>query len=428
MCENSTSDGVIKHCFWNIQGYKSKIIGNKLLNKDFLDEVKNSDFVGLAETHSHDEVLSDLDIPGYVRKHFKNRKAHSNGKCGSGGIAIFCKPDLSKHVNIAHNEHDDVIWIKIGRAVYGGAEDTYLGTCYISPSGNKETTAKKFEKLSEEIAKFHSKGRVILQGDFNARINTENDTIDPDKYDEQLGLSFTAIPPRNSEDTGEINVRGIELLNMCKALNMTILNGRKSGDLFGKYTSIHWNGKAVVDFGIVPVDSYEEVTSFRVGNYAPFVSDHCPIFFDFRTLCKKAIKQNENLKELPKIFRISEDDLVRLKETLQSPEIAEKLSGMNNCTNPQELATGITDTLLEACTLSEMRPKKTFASTSDKPWFDRECQALKNSIKKKCKVLRKNKSDSNLQRQISSSNRELKNLISKKKHEYKLFTSHRNSH
>ena len=412
--------GVIKHCFWNIQGYKSKIIGNKLLNKDFLDEVKNSDFVGLAETHSHDEVLSDLDIPGYVRKHFKNRKAHSNGKCGSGGIAIFCKPDLSKHVNIAHNEHDDVIWIKIGRAVYGGAEDTYLGTCYISPSGNKETTAKKFEKLSEEIAKFHSRGRVILQGDFNARINTENDTIDPDKYDEQLGLSFTAIPPRNSEDTGEINVRGIELLNMCKALNMTILNGRKSGDLFGKYTSIHWNGKAVVDFGIVPVDSYEEVTSFRVGNYAPFVSDHCPIFFDFRTLCKKAIKQNENLKELPKIFRISEDDLVRLKETLQSPEIAEKLSGMNNCTNPQELATGITDTLLEACTLSEMRPKKTFASTSDKPWFDRECQALKNSIKKKCKVLRKNKSDSNLQRQISSSNRELKNLISKKKHEYKL--------
>ena len=121
MCERSKSDGVIKHCFWNIQGYNSQIIGNKLLNKDFLDEVKGADFVGLAETHIHDQVLSDLDIPGYERKHYKNRKAHSNGKCGSGGIAIFCKPDLSKHVDIAHNAHDDVIWIKIGRAVYGGS-------------------------------------------------------------------------------------------------------------------------------------------------------------------------------------------------------------------------------------------------------------------------------------------------------------------
>ena len=248
----------------------------------------------------------------------------------------------------------------------------------------------------------------------------ENDTIVPDKYDEHLGISFTAIPPRNSEDTGEINIRGAELLNMCKALNMTILNGRKSGDLFGKYTSIHWNGKAAVDFGIVPVDSYEAVTSFSVRNYAPFVSDHCPILFDLRCLSNKATKQNENLKELPKVFRISEDDIVKLKETLQSPAIAEKLCAMNNLTNPQALATGISDTLLDACTQSEMRPKKTFIPTADKPWFDRECQSLKNAIKKKCKILRINKSDSNLQRQVAASNKQLKKLVCKKKNEYKL--------
>ena len=88
------------------------------------------------------------------------------------------------------------------------------------------------EKLGEEKAKFQSRGRVILQGDFNARINMENDTIVPDKYDEHLGISFTAIPPRNTEDTGEMNIWGAELLDMCKALNMTILNGRKS-DLAG---------------------------------------------------------------------------------------------------------------------------------------------------------------------------------------------------
>ena len=278
--------------------------------------------------------MPNLDIPGYVRKHFRNRKAHSNGECGSGGIAVFCKPDISKLIDIAHNAHDDAIWIKIGRGVYGGSDDTYLGTCYIPPNGNKENIAKKFEKLGEEIAKFQNKGRVILQGDFNARINTENDTIDPDKYDEQLGLSFTAIPARNSEDTGETNIRGTEFLNMCKALNMTILNGRKSGDLFGKYTSIHWNGRAVVDFGVVPVDSYEEVLSFTVGCYAPFISDHCPIIFDLRTLIKRSAKPDPTLEEPPKVFRINDDDLVKLKETLQSPAIAAKLNEMNSCTNP----------------------------------------------------------------------------------------------
>ena len=93
---------------------------------------------------------------------------------------------------------------------------------------------------------------------------------------------------------------------------------------------------------------------------------------------------------------------------------------MNNLTNPQALATGISDTLLDACTQSEMRPKKTFIPTADKPWFDRECQSLKNAIKKKCKILRINKSDSNLQRQVAASNKQLKKLVCKKKNEYKL--------
>ena len=149
---------------------------------------------------------------------------------------------------------------------------------------------------------------MVLQGDFNARINTENDTIVPDKYDEELGIAFTAVPPRNSEDKGEINIRGTEFLNMCKAFNMTILNGRKPGDLFGKYTSFNWNGRAVVDFGLVPVDSIDAVVSFTVGNYAPFISDHCPIFFDLKTSKKKVTEVNANLKESPIVFKISDED------------------------------------------------------------------------------------------------------------------------
>ena len=44
---------------------------------------------------------------------------------------------------------------------------------------------------------------------------------------------------------------------------MVILNGRKPGDIFGKYISFHWNGKAVVvDYGIVPADIFENISLF----------------------------------------------------------------------------------------------------------------------------------------------------------------------
>ena len=238
LCRNRN---IIKHCFWNIQGYTSQILGNKLLSAEFLSEIEGSDIVGLAETHIHEQILPELDIPGYIRLHYKNRKSHSNGKCGSGGLAIFCKTEISEFINVSKNAHDDVIWIK-KRDLYGGGEDTYLATCYFPPNGNKETNVKTFEKLVGEINQFQKKGKVILQGDFNAQTRG---TIEPDKYDKNLGINFTQLPPRNSEDRGEVNVRGSELLNICKSLNMVILNGRKPGDIFGTYV------------GVLPWDNYQ---------------------------------------------------------------------------------------------------------------------------------------------------------------------------
>ena len=181
-------------------------MGHKLRSNEFLNDLKGCDIVGLAETHIHDEILSELDIPGYNRIHYKNRKAHSNGKCGSGGLAIFCKTSISEFITVSKNAHDDVIWVKIKKGLYGRDHDTYLATCYFPPNGTKETNSKKFEKLAGEIMNFQRKGKIFLQGDFNARTNKEEDTIEPDKYDENLGISFTKLPPRNSEDRGDPNV------------------------------------------------------------------------------------------------------------------------------------------------------------------------------------------------------------------------------
>ena len=148
-CQKKGPSDVLKYAFWNINGYKSKVIGNKFVSRDFLKVIDGCDVIGLAETHIHFQILDDLVIPGFIRIHYKNRKPRSNGKCGSGGIALFSKENISKFLVPIQNDNEDVIWVKIKRELLGEEKDIYLGTTYISPTGNKETIAKNFEKIRE---------------------------------------------------------------------------------------------------------------------------------------------------------------------------------------------------------------------------------------------------------------------------------------
>ena len=78
----------------------------------------------------------------------------------------------------------------------------------------------------------------MINGDLNAKTGDLDDTIEPDKFDAELELNFDKPPPkRNSHDTS-INARGTEILDMCKSLNINIVNGRKTGDIFGEYTCV----------------------------------------------------------------------------------------------------------------------------------------------------------------------------------------------
>lgn len=275
-----------------------------------------------------------------------------------------------------------------------------------------------------------------MQGDFNARTNREVDYIAPDKYDlestsqceEETGpFGFSCdtryLPNRNSEDAGEVNIRGTEFLNICKSLNMIILNGRKNGDLFGKFTSFQWNGKAVVDYVIVPTDHFDDVVSFNVGNYSPFLSDHCPVAYEIKTFRTITEEKNVKLLNAPSSYRLSFEDQKKLTKTLKSEEIRIKLANVmeNQDVQAQNLANTITETLLQACDSSGLKPKKVKSSeSSSEPWFDRECLSLKNSIKKKCRKLRNTPNCcKKLDHEILTENKQLKKLVKQKKKEYK---------
>ena len=63
----------LKFCSWNIKGYNSREIGNKFQDKEFLDFFEEADFIGLTETHIHEEILDRMNIPGFKLFDYKNR-------------------------------------------------------------------------------------------------------------------------------------------------------------------------------------------------------------------------------------------------------------------------------------------------------------------------------------------------------------------
>ena len=161
-----------------------------------------------------------------------------------------------------------------------------------------------------------------MQGDMNARTGIESDFVDSDKSDERFGvqnLSNQSI--RNSEDL-TVNARGRELLDLCKVNDLLITNGRKIGDLFGKFTSHQYNGSAINDYFLAPNHFFPKISRFSVGSFSPWLSDHCPIYstINVNKLTKDDIPQ-ERPRDVQPRFLFDANSKLSFCNALKSEEI-----------------------------------------------------------------------------------------------------------
>ena len=74
-------------CYWNMHGYKSKCMGNKLHDSEFLNSLVGKDILGLGELHAEDT----LSIPGFINKKQKIRDKNFSGPKIAGGDSPFCQ-------------------------------------------------------------------------------------------------------------------------------------------------------------------------------------------------------------------------------------------------------------------------------------------------------------------------------------------------
>ena len=282
-----------------------------------------------------------------------------------------------------------------------------------------------FSAFNEEINFYKNKGIVIVQGDLNARTGNAYDFIKHDKFDDAFGIeNYSNHLLRNSEDQ-IINSRGKELLDVCKLNDFLIANGHSIGDIFGKFTSHQWNGSSVTDYLLFPNNFSNKISEFTVGNFVPWISDHCPIHStillnEVTSLPKQ--QDSKLLKTLPS-FILDANSQITFRDALTSQVTKDKINQLIASENMSaiNIAAEIKNILLTNAQNCHIKMKKNPKPNSKQsaPWFDKECIDIKDNLRKLGSSLKKEPCNNILRSSLSQQKKLLKKLTTQKKYRYK---------
>ena len=196
--------------------------------------------------------------------------------------------------------------------------------------------AKKFYKNLKKILIFFScKGKVIICGDFNARVGDLIDSLE--KEDEpHVPLpndgKYEFVLPRVSCDYKTTNQYGKWLTDLCSDNQLYILNGRTLGDLTGKFTCHTSRGSSVIDYIIASKSLSNSIFNMFVHDISLF-SDHCAVSMKLKICKDNLIDDNilndgidENCIPLPDNFVWSEDAKRLYQKVFETEEIKSKIA------------------------------------------------------------------------------------------------------
>ena len=184
--------------------------------------------------------------------------------------------------------------------------------------------------------------------------------------------------------------------------NLRILNGRTTGDSYGRFTSYNVSGGAsVVDYAIVPDDQFNKVDSFVV-KPPNLLSDHCQIIVWIDTKRNDTFIEptstNYKWEKVPTKFKWKTNSKSKYSKALQNNKHTKMIrdfleNRFNNSTVDVDKACKLFQViLLSAAKSSLSSPRKTRGKTisTDKKWFDSECKTLKDELQYSLKERHRN--------------------------------------
>ena len=252
----------------NVGGLKSK-----LLYPNLQELINNHDITCLSEINLD---LNDLET---IKPNFEGFKVHHNIREDlkikpRHGILILYKEGLEENIHFYNQTSDLALWFTIKQQILNMKSDITCGCVYLPPSSSRYAKPDAFEILEAEIVEMSSRenDQIIVFGDFNAKTKEEIDYITFSKYEETENQTYQNITAhRTNSDTHEIDSYGRQLINLCKNLNIQILNGRVGEDKnIGNYTT---KNKTTIDYFIASPQLFSEIQSFSIQDFNSCISD-----------------------------------------------------------------------------------------------------------------------------------------------------------
>ena len=207
-------------------GLKSKL---KLL--DFEEFIQQYKLIFLTETKL--DELDDITIPNY--KIFTSTRKIK--KRASGGVATLVPNSITDYVTVLDTDIKSTMWIRLDKRLC--QIPIVFGLVYNPPDNSPYADISIFDQIENtigliDIKSQNSKTGICLLGDFNARTGTLTDRIETTDtmYEDGTVMldnddaSCTTSQSRRVRSYSDkvINQMGRRLIDMCRSLNLRILN------------------------------------------------------------------------------------------------------------------------------------------------------------------------------------------------------------
>ena len=282
---------------WNFSGLcsdrKQKEIG-ELLAKHNLDVV--------AGQESWEKEETRIDVEGY--KWFGKPRIKQNSPRGDGGVGFLVRECLVNEVEFINTvKYEESVWMKIRSE--RGREALYLGCVYMPTDSTSISVMDScYERLKEDVLSLRAKGKVVLLGDFNARVGRSA------QLDDVVGMF--------GQNT--CNASGNRLLSFLNEVELMICNGRKL------VTEPEWTRirpslkqKSIIDYIITDAQLLEVSGNVHVDGTDIGSSDHLLVWMELGRASKTSKKRKRVIRRW-RLDRFGDDEV---KLSYQSALMAE---------------------------------------------------------------------------------------------------------
>ena len=406
----------------------------------------------LNETWLRPNSPYNLNMKDYLLHIINRPSTNKKAKRGSGGLICYHRKEITDGIEFINSpEHTDRLWVKLDKCFFGFQKDIYICSVYVTPESSTHNSSRDnvWHLLQTEIADLSTKGDIMLTGDFNARTGTQRDYV---YHDSSVAEHYIPLPPdyqtdkekmRASQDV-VINNYGRELLDLCISSRLRIVNGRHDQDSLGGFTCFTPRGNSVVDYSIVSPELMPSIARFNIDALSP-LSDHCPLSLDLKTNPHSPFQLSNLLKGSKDLLDeyLERNDITDDSYTSTTPKprvrwnkdleqvlqqefadngFIDKLCTLRMQVDNTQVDHSVSkfvrllqDTIQKCATVKYPVNKRNTNPFPRNSWFDKECKAMKSSVNRLAKKMKKNPNSVRIRREFWNERKHYKRLIRKKK-------------